>query len=222
MKSLKICFFAIALFFVAGLSTVKAQDEESPVTIGADIVSTYVWRGVAYGGPSIQPYVDFTTGGFSVGAWGSQSFDGGQEMDLYLSYGLDFGLSIGLTDYYYPGSEWFDLSETSGSHGLELNLGYEISNFSIAANYILNESPNAGTAGSDMYFEIGYSFGIIDVFAGAGDGWHSSDGEFAVCNVGVGASKEIKITEDYSLPVFGQVILNPDSEQFYIVAGFSF
>ena len=230
MKSLRIYFLAIAMLFVSGVSFVNAQEEdESPITLGADIVSTYVWRGVAYGGPSIQPYVDFTSGGFSIGAWGSQTFAGiesapygGQEMDLYLSYGFDFGLSLGLTDYYYPGTEWFDFSDTSGAHGLEVNAGYEIGDFSIAANFMLNEAPGAGTVGSDMYFELGYSFGILDVFAGAGDGWHSSDGEFAFCNLGVGASKEIKITDSYSLPVFGQVILNPDTEQFYIVAGFSF
>ncbi len=182
-----------------------------------------MWRGVAYGGPSIQPYVDFTSGGLSIGAWGSQSFDGGQEMDLYLSYGFDFGLSFGLTDYYYPGTNWFEFADTAiGAHGFELNLGYEIGGFSAAANYILNQAGGAGTAGGDLYFELGYSFGILDVFAGAGDGWHSSDGEFAVCNLGVGASKELKITDSYSLPVFGQVILNPDTEQFYIVAGFSF
>ncbi len=225
MKKTKIIFAIIMMASIAFLSTnnLKAQEEEeSAVSAGFDLYSTYVWRGVAYGGPSLQPYVDFTTGGFSVGAWGSQSYDGGQEMDLYLSYGFDFGLSLGLTDYYYPGTPYFEFSDSIGAHGFELNLGYEISGFSIGGNYMLNEAGGAGTAGGDMYFELGYALGAVDLFVGAGDGWHTSDGEFAVCNVGLGTSKDIKVTERFTIPLSGSVILNPETEQFYIVAGLSF
>ena len=35
------------------------------------------------------------------------------------------------------------------------------------------------------------------------------------------ASKEIKITDDFSIPVSGSIILNPEQEQFYVVIGFS-
>ncbi|MBN1768203.1 MAG: hypothetical protein JXR50_12000 [Prolixibacteraceae bacterium] len=188
---------------------------------GADLYSSYVWRGVQYGGPSVQPYVDYTKGGFSIGAWGSAGFDGTMEMDLYASYGFDFGLSIGATDYYYPGTEYFEFSDSIGAHGFELNLAYEVKGLSLSANYMLNEAGGAGTAGGDMYFELGYSFKSLDLFVGAGDGWHTPDGEFGVVNVGIGTSKEISITEKFSLPVSGSVILNPTTEQFYIVVGIS-
>ncbi len=220
----KVSLLALGLL-MAGLfvTNVNAQEEESsPVSVGVDLYSTYVWRGVAYGGPSLQPWVDFTVGGLSIGAWGSQSYDGGQEMDLYVSYGFDFGLSLGLTDYYYPGTMYFDFSDTTGAHGIELNAGFEVGDFSISANYMLNEAGGAGTVGGDMYFELGYSIGNVDIFAGAGDGWHSSDGEFAVCNLGIGTSKDIKVTDSFSIPLSGSVILNPDTEQFYIVVGLSF
>ena len=143
-------------------------------------------------------------------------------MDLYILYGFDFGLSIGVTDYYYPGTEYFDFTDTAGAHGIELNAGYSISNIFIAGNYIFNEAGGAGTIGSDMYFELGYTLGLVDLFIGAGDGWHTSDGKFAVCNVGLSSGKKISITEKFSIPVIGSVILNPDTEQFYIVFGFSF
>ena len=35
-----------------------------------------------------------------------------------------------------------------------------------------------------MYFQAGYAFKHFNIFAGAGDGWHTSDGKFALCNVG--------------------------------------
>jgi hypothetical protein len=54
-----------------------------------------------------------------------------------------------------------------------------------------------------------------------GDGWHTSDAEIAVCNLGIGTSKTIKITDSFSIPVTGQVVLNPEKEQLYMVVGFS-
>lgn len=206
----------VLVLIIVGSARANAQ-----WSTGADLYSSYVWRGVQYGGPSVQPYVDYTKGGFSIGAWGSAGFDGTMEMDLYASYGFDFGLSIGATDYYYPGTEYFEFSDSIGAHGFELNLAYEVKGLSLSANYMLNEAGGAGTAGGDMYFELGYSFKSLDLFVGAGDGWHTPDGEFGVVNVGIGTSKEIPITEKFSLPVSGSVILNPTTEQFFIVVGIS-
>jgi hypothetical protein len=87
---------------------------------------------------------------------------------------------------------------------------------------MLNAAGGAGTVGNDMYFELGYSFEAVSLFVGAGDGWHTSDAEFAVCNVGLAYSKEIEISDKFSLPVSGTLILNPDTEQFFVVFGVSF
>ena len=74
---------AVLLLLITAMSVRPVQAQE--ISTGADFVSTYVWRGVAYAGPSIQPFVDITAGNFSIGGWGSQGYDGFQEMDLYLS-----------------------------------------------------------------------------------------------------------------------------------------
>jgi len=210
---------------------VNAQDE-SPLSAGGDLVSSYLWRGTKFGtGPAIQPYVDLTLGGFSIGGWGSYCFTTNEaaEADIYVSYGFDFGLSVGLTDYYFPGTPYFDYSTASGSHAFELNLGYEISGFSIAANAFLNEAGGAGTGslGDDLYFEVGYSIKNFGVFLGAGNGWHTmeadpDESDFNVCNIGISASKDIVITDTFTLPVSGMLVLNPDTEQFHVVVGVSF
>lgn len=214
-KITSLLVLAVVLVFTSSDVT-KAQEVE--VSTGVDLYSTYVFRGVAYSGPSWQPSIELSTGGFAIGAWGSQGYDGFQEMDLYAGYSFDFGLYLGLTDYYYPGSPFGD----GDSHAIEINAGYEIDSFSLAGNYILTEAPNAGSAGGDTYFELGYSLSEADLFIGAGDGWHSSDGEFALVNIGIGTSKEIVISDTFSIPVSGAAIYNPDSEQFYILVGFSF
>src|SRR5690625_366763 len=86
----------------------------------------------------------------------------------------------------------------------------------------IDDPVGAGSAGNDLYFELGLGLGMADLFVGAGDGWHSSDGEFEVVNVGLGVSKEIPITDTFSIPLSGAVVLNPHTEQFYIVVGVSF
>jgi uncharacterized protein (TIGR02001 family) len=213
MKKMKV----LAIAMIAVLATMSAKAQE--FSVNADVVSSYVWRGVQFSGASIQPTVDFTAGGFSIGSWGSAGFDGFLEMDLYAKYAFDFGLTLGLTDYYYPGTDYFDLSKATGAHGFELNLGYEIGDFSISANYMLNEAGGAATAGGDKYFELGYAFKSFSIFAGAGDGWHTPDGKFGLVNIGLSTSKDIKITDSFTLPLKGSMILNPTTKQYFLVAG---
>lgn len=198
------------IFLMLFTFSVKAQDWST----GLDIYSSYVWRGAKFGsGPAFQPYVDFTKGGLSVGAWGSvnASTDEAFEMDLYASYGFDFGLSLSVTDYYF-GGEYFD----GVSHFIEPAISFETGGFSLLAAYMLGDET------ADAYVEAGYGFGAVDLFVGAGNGQYTKDGGFMVCNVGIGTSKEIKITDDFSIPVSGSVILNPSTEAFFVVVGISF
>ena len=209
----------------------NAQDEEpeSLFNVGIDFVSSYIWRGTKFGtGPAVQPSIELATGGFAVGGWGNYNFtsDEGAEADLYMSYTFDFGLSLGITDYYFPGTEYFDFSDSTGAHALELNLGYAYEGFSVAANYFVNEAGSAGNEGGDLYFELAYAFKYFEIHLGAGDGWHTAEAsadesDFNVCNIGITSSKDIKITDNFSLPLFGGVIWNPDAKQFHVVAGIS-
>jgi hypothetical protein len=225
MKNPFLLFAAMVLILLTTVTGVNAQDEEkkSNFSVGADFYTSYIWRGTRYGqGPSLQPSVKFAKGGFTVGVWGSFDANGYSETDPYISYTLPFGLSLGLTDYYYPGLDLFETSKADGSHALEMNAGFTTGGLTLNGNYIFNEAGGAGSAGSDMYFQAGYAFSNVSLFVGAGNGWHTSDGEFALCNVGIGATKEIQITDKFSIPVNGQVIMNPDRKQLYVVVGFSF
>ncbi len=220
-------FLITGLVFMLIISTNQLRGQEEGTnwnfTVGADVYSNYIWRGTKFGtGPSVQPAVAFQTGQLTLGVWGSFDAAGYAETDPYISYSLPMGFSVGLTDYYYPGLQAFDFSKDSGSHAFEINAGFEKEGFTLSANYILNEAGGAASAGGDMYFQAGYAFTNIEVFFGAGDGWHTSNGNFNVCNVGIGTSREIQISEKFSVPLSGQVILNPEREQLYVVVGFSF
>lgn len=234
MKNYQRGILAVSVLLIAISANIKAQESEvveeevsSPFTVGADLVSSYVWRGVKFGGPALQPMVEFSKSGFTLGAWGSFGIgpvdEAVNEADLYVSYGFDFGLSIGLSDYYYQGAPYFEYGDSISSHALEINVGYEIKNLSISANYILNNSTyGAGSVGGDMYFELGYAFKNFNFFIGAGDGWHTSTNNFEVCNIGISASKELKISDKFSLPVSGLVSINPQLETLNIVGTITF
>jgi hypothetical protein len=206
----------------------QAEEKASPWTTGADIYSSFVWRGTRQGsGPAIQPVIEFTTGFFTAGAWGSFDFNDYQEVDLYISFVLTEYLSAGIQDYYLPGLPYFDYSQASGSHAFEINLIYSGEHVSLEADYVINEAGGVGSDGGDLYFEAGFSFDYFRVFMGAGNGWHTYDpatdeGAFNVCNLGLEVAKDLVITDRFSIPVTGQLIFNPDAETMFLVAGFTF
>ena len=75
------------------------------------------------------------------------------------------------------------------------------------------------------YCEVSYPFSVKDVSMSIEAGFTPWDGmysnKFNVVNVGLSATKELKITSNFSLPVFGKLIANPYEEQVYFVFGLS-
>jgi hypothetical protein len=222
---LLVFLLATAMFLITTVQ-VKAQDEESgsPISISADIMSRYVWRGTDYGGsPSIQPSIEFVTGGFTLGFWGAYTTNlpGVQELDLYASYTFSDMVTIGFTDYFFPdeifGYDYFETRRDSSGHVLE---GFASFNglenlpltFLVGYNFY-NDSFNS------IYFEVGYGFSIFDVFLGMGNGIYTTDINFNVVNIGVTASKTIQLTEKFGLPISTSFILNPEAKAVHLVFG---
>lgn len=224
MKKIKLFIVLLALSNAA--SGIKAQ--EVTVSAGADIVSSYIWRGLYCGPASVQPGISLSAGNFSVGAWGSTSFESSwREFDLYAGYSIG-NFSVLVTDYFFPhdlhadgSSDYFDYSE----HVFEATLGY-----SFGGSFPLSLAWNTNFAGDDdysSYFEASYTLNAggvdVDLILGATpwSGAYSKNG-FALINASVKASKEIAFTDSFSLPVFTQAILNPDTKDVFLVFGVSF
>lgn len=191
--------------------------------LGADFVSSYIWRGSRQGsGPHIQPFLEFSCGLFTAGAWGTIDLNGYEEADLWIAFELPGGFILGMQDYYLPELPYFDFSSYGGSHAFELNLDWASDNVWLSANCILNEAEGIGSYGRDLYFEAGFSFEQVSLFMGAGNGWHTEEGGFNVCNIGLEAAREISITDGLVLPVRAQLVFNPDREQLFVTAGITF
>jgi uncharacterized protein (TIGR02001 family) len=223
----KTLLIAVSLLMMISVFAPNAKAQEW--STGLDIYSSYIWRGLKFGsGPAFQPAVEFSAGGFAIGAWGSfsGSIDEGAEADLYASYGFDLGenasLGLTVTDYYFPGTPYFE----GESHFFEPMVSLGVGGFSFTAAYMFYDGAGDGDASGDIYLEAGLEAGPVSLTLGGGNGQYSmeEDGEddaFAISNIGIGTSKEIKITDSFSLPVSGSVILNPSTEQFYVVVGIS-
>ena len=222
-----------ALVVLTGASSVTAQDSLK-FSLGADLVSSYVWRGTYQTKAAFQPTAGLSVGGFSVSAWASTEFAGPQkEVDFTVGYSVA-GLSLAITDYWWSGEQAFKyLKYDNGTEHLwEGSIGYTLP----VESFPLSLSVNTMFAGADKkagedksnfstYIEASFPFTIKDVDLSASLGGTPGEGLYAnqasVVSISLKASKEIKITDSFSLPVFGQLILNPNQEDIFFVFGFS-
>ena len=211
----------IAAIVAMTLSTTNVKAQE--LDFGADVVSQYVWRGTQFGaGPHVQPWMSIASGDLELGIWGSfptTGGDGGHELDLYASY--SFGpASLTVTNYTFPGAggayatdeglledAYLEISGGASVGPIDLTVGYFTD---LEALYI-----EAGTTIAGMDLAIGYGSDAAGAF-------YVGDEDSGLVNVSLGGSKDIKITEDYSLPLFGSFIYNPTAEAAFMVVGVSF
>lgn len=154
----------LAGMLLVGTSAVNAAE----VTVGADVASAYVFRGVTFNdGPVFQPYVDVAgfegpLAGLEFGVWGNLDIDdfddtleSGQfsEIDIYASYSFEFegfDFSIGYTEYTFPGAE----GKADREIGISLGFDAIVSPF-VGVYYGLD-----GGIEKDLYAEAGLGFEI--------------------------------------------------------------
>ena len=218
----------IAILFYAAF----AQAQE--VFVNADFVSSYIWRGIDSGNASVQPSLGLNWKGLTVYAWGSTEFrEKNNEIDLSLEYEYK-NLTLYFNNYFTQTEDepfkYFNYSSHSTGHTFEAGAGYMLcEKFPLSVSWYTtfagNDYRENGKRAWSSYCELSYPFHIkgVDFALEAGftpwEGMYSD--KFNVVNAGLSASKELKITSTFSLPVFGKLIANPYEEQLYFVVGFS-
>ena len=229
----KILIFTITLFL--GAITTTAQEKKFETTVEADVVSQYIWRGQDLGNVSLQPTLGVGYKGLSLSAWGSVGLStptDTKEFDLTLGYTIG-GFNIGVTDYWFsegldPEARYFKYDAHGTNHLFEANIGYDFGFASLQwyTNFAGNDgsNKNAGRAYSS-YVEASVPFKLSSTCWTATLGVvpyattsYKTDG-FAVTNVSLRMTKDIKVSDSFSIPVFGQVTANPCSQHAYLVFG---
>ena len=225
-----------AMILLCG-ATMAVEAQEISTTIGSDIVSSYIWRGQDLGGVSLQPTLGLEYKGISLSAWGSVGLADPadtKEFDITLGYTIG-GLNIGITDYWFnagldPQDRYFKYDAHGTNHVFEANIGYDFG--VVSAQWYTNISGNDGVnkdgkRAYSSYFEVAAPFKLAtcDWTATVGAVPYATDfygtNGFAVTNLAVRASKDIKVTDSFSIPIFGEVSANPCSQKAYLVVGMS-
>ena len=229
----KVVLFALGL--VMSLATF-AQDEVE-ATISGDIVSQYIWRGQDLGNAAIQPTLGIAYKGLSLSAWGSYGIansDDTKELDLTLTYTIG-GFNIGITDYWTndggdPDARYLKYEAHSTNHVFEANVGYDFGFASLQwyTNFAGDDGPNKdGKRAYSRHFEaiVPFKLATVDWTATAGvvpyatDYYNEWTSGFSVTNVALKASKDIKITDTFSVPIFAELSANPRTQKAYLVLG---
>jgi hypothetical protein len=105
---------------VIAAGTAQAVDLEVGGSAGADVVSAYVFRGATINKEwNVQPYIEVSASDVTLGTWGNFNTDPADttrsaefdEIDYYALWDLPLpedqpvGLSLGYTEYTYPGGD---------------------------------------------------------------------------------------------------------------------
>ena len=237
---------------LTGLALSLSSPANAEFGVGADVVSRYVWRGaLADDNLSVQPTLSYTSGNLEIGAWSSwaTSTSGKNENDLYVTYSSG-AIAVTVTDYYLPngaGSDFFKYGDKDGIHQLEIMGSYSQGQIGITAAAIVSgaapdvttitvRTPATATAmaagdssetitttttsksAKTIFVEGSYELMSNDdtsasLSAALGTKSYTSDGDPALISVGLSVTKG-----DYT----AQYILNPDSEQAWMVFMMSF
>ena len=140
-----IIILALALIGVSAFSfQAFAGDTDQPkeiglsIEVGADVVSSYLWRGQNLGGISIQPSVTLDWKGLYVSGWASIGADNwtfeelSPELDVTIGYD-NYGVQVDLTHLYYFGGEpYFPKGgfstqiEEESSSTMEAHIGFHL------------------------------------------------------------------------------------------------
>lgn len=167
------------------------------------------------------------------------------EFDFYLSYTWK-GFTLMAYDYFLPnplepnsGNKYFDFNKNTTGHSVEICLswaGTEKFPLQLYAGTLVygadKGKDSTGVYGTSTdnnystYFEAAYPFNVagfgVKPFLGGipfGSSWYGPYG--GIINAGFTVSKSIPISREYSLPVFGSVVTNPQAESVFLVFGIS-
>lgn len=228
--------YVLTALLLMGAASTEAQ-EKVETTISSDFVNEYIWRGQKLGDVAVQPTLGVNYKGLSLTAWGSYGLtnpDDTKEFDLTLGYTIG-GLNIGITDYWFstgldPEGRYFKYDAHGTNHVFEANIGYDFGPVALQwyTNFAGNDGTNKdGKRAYSSYVEatIPFSLASIDWTATAGavpfaTTSYGTSG-FAVTNLSLRATKDIRVSDSFSIPIFGQVVANPCSQKAYLVLGFT-
>jgi hypothetical protein len=213
--------------------------EKVDVSVGADVVSSYIWRGTDCGGVSIQPSLSLSKDGLSLSGWGSVGInkEDTKEFDLTLGYTTG-GFNVALTDYwfdYYNGetggysSKYFKYSAKETAHIFEGTVGYDFGPVALSWNtYFAGDDycKKNGDRAYSTYIGATVPFNLAGLKFMAevgGTPWEGAYSDGAnITNIALGTSKDIKVSDSFTVPASVKLSFNPYLNKAFFAFGLTF
>lgn len=213
-----------------------AKLKESPVHLGLEIQTKYMWRGIEYGtAPTLFPQIYFNKWGLNIYAMGGYAVNGSHsEVDLGISYSF-YGVMIGLNDYYYPSAvgendHYFNFKRGETGHYLEAVVGYypeKLPFWILASTYVAGADTLPGTTKNafSSYLELGLHYDFLNdhqIALACGMALNKSfyndyEKKFSVSNVMLQYTYNVRI-KWWTLPLKAALVYNPYRNKFYFTA----
>ena len=220
---------------IGGLLTIPClAQQKAEIDFQTDIVSQNIFRGQDQGDVSIQPVLSAAWKGLELEVEGSVGLSNSKDckqIDMTLSYNIG-KFKFGVVNYWddEPKEPYFYFGDNSG-HQFEGFVAYDFG--------VLSASWGTLFAGSDArnsknkrvyssYLELTAPFKLCGLDCDAQVGivpwetdYYNTTG-FAVTNLALNISKDVRITDSFSLPLFASLISNPSTRDLFFVGGLSF
>lgn len=213
-----------------------AKLKESPVHLGLEFQTKYMWRGIEYGtAPVFFPQIYFNKWGLNIYAMGGYAVNGSHaEVDLGISYSF-YGVTIGLNDYYYPtavgeNDKYFNFKHGETGHYLEACVGYypeKLPFWVLVSTYVAGADTLPGTTKNaySSYLELGLHYDFLDdhqIALACGMALNKSfyndyEKKFSVSNVMLQYTYNVRINW-WTLPLKAALVYNPYRNKFYFTA----
>ncbi|MDR0538715.1 MAG: hypothetical protein LBH04_11850 [Tannerellaceae bacterium] len=227
----------LSILIIPLVSTMASAETRWKITPGADLVSSYVWRGVYQTGASVQPSLTLShEGGLGLVIWGSTDLaTAGQsglgiakEFDFTLSYTIG-SLGLSLTDYWWAG-EGQRYGAYSASHFIEGSIAYSFGQLVLSCNTMLREGDGGDKDYKQLYstyIQGDYNFNFRNVSCTLSAGlipltsiYHrTKTAGLTFSTISLTATKKLRISNTFSLPVFTRAIVAPNQDNVYLVFG---
>lgn len=221
---------------------------KSPLGLGLDIQTKYIWRGMEMmpedAAPVLFPSVNYSWKGFYVYFMGGYAINGKYaEVDAGISYTFS-DLTLGVYDYYYPTvdsktDKYIGEGKHTG-HWLEVCVNYNPSKLPLwvsLSNFVYGADKYVKADGTEKqaystYFEIGtyYDFlhnNRISFCTGASlnkSCYNNYEHDFSVCNLDLKYTYNVGFNSGWTLPLSVEYIYNPVFDKSYVnfIANFAF
>lgn len=238
MKGILLAAFALLSIFNSSINGQQSDTLHAHIKI--DFVNRHLWRGMRQNTtPAVQPTVCIEKGRVSSGFWASYSLgtENVQEIDLYITYKYR-SISFSIYDYYNPidtlgwKGDFLEFSNGRTRHTLDgiltidateafpLSLTFSTMFYGFDKNTLTHKNFYS------TYIEADYeifkkSHSKIKLHLGVTPFKSYYASRASIVNTGVTVIRDVRISQNFSIPVKGSLIFNPYLEQIYVLAALS-